>query len=260
MSRGKIELRETDLNKNILYLRSKKEEIQNNLYKFSYINLIISMVLGAGFGVLILSLLKPSETNSSLQNILNIIIFLCGGISLGIVFHRIFLNFRNINSEVNLSIIENDLVKLETEKLQENIEEDFITKLIKINFKYIDQYYLQTQEQADKSFKLASNASIIGLVIICTGIIMMFFDKIQPGYITTSAGVISEFIAAIFFYLYNRTVLKMSQYHKKLVITQNISLALKISEDMNPENKVKAQEMIIDRITFDINKFLSEQE
>jgi hypothetical protein len=44
------------------------------------------------------------------------------------------------------------------------------------------------------------------------------------------------------------------------VSTQNISLALKISEDMETENKAKVQEMIIDRLTADINKYLSTPE
>src|SRR6185312_16701793 len=34
-------------------------------------------------------------------------------------------------------------------QLQENLQEDFFTKLVNINFKYIDKYYLQTQVQAD---------------------------------------------------------------------------------------------------------------
>ena len=56
----------------------------------------------------------------------------------------------------------------------------------------------------------------------------------------------------------NRTVLKMSQYHQKLVITQNISLALKITEDMEDKDaKYESQLKIIDRITDDINKHLT---
>ena len=97
----------------------------------------------------------------------------------------------------------------------------------------------------------------MGLLIIATGIIWMYIEQTKPAYVTTAAGVISEFIAAVFFYLYNRTVLKMSQYHQKLVITQNISLALKISEDMDKDKKAKVQEMIVDRLTSDINKYLS---
>jgi hypothetical protein len=142
--------------------------------------------------------------------------------------------------------------------LKDNIEKDFFTKLVEINFKYLDQYYLQTQEQADKSFLISAFAACIGFIIIIIGIVMMSRNsqKLEPAYITTGAGVLSEFIASIFFYLYNRTVLKMSQYHQKLVITQNISLALKTADALQ-NSKEKVLEMIIDRLTSDVNKYLT---
>ncbi|WP_156131520.1 TRADD-N-associated membrane domain-containing protein [Pedobacter kyungheensis] len=154
--------------------------------------------------------------------------------------------------------MELDLVKAGADELQENIEENFFTKLVQINFKYLDQYYLQTQEQADKSFRLSAFAAIIGLLIVVSGIIMMYLGKAEPAYVTTAAGVLSEFIAAIFFYFYNRTILKMSQYHQKLVLTQNISLALKITDDMESDQKAKSLEVLIDRLTLDVNKHLSD--
>ena len=49
----------------------------------------------------------------------------------------------------------------------------------------------------------------------------------------------------------------MSEYHQKLVITQNISIALKITEDLQPEAKAKALELLIDRLTTDANKYLT---
>lgn len=159
--------------------------------------------------------------------------------------------------QARLRSIDFKLAQLGADELKENIEENFFTKLVQINFKYIDQYYLQTQEQADKSFKLSSFASVSGLIIISVGIIMMYTGKTQPAYITTGAGLISQFISAIFFYLYNRTILKMSQYHQKLVITQNISLALKMTDEMSPESKDKSLSLLIDRLTLDVNKYLT---
>jgi hypothetical protein len=153
--------------------------------------------------------------------------------------------------------IDRKLIQLGAESLQENIDEQFFTKLVKINFKYIDQYYMQTQEQADKSFKITLMASIAGLIMIAIGIGMMLFNRTSPAYVTTATGVISEFIASVFFYLYNKTIMKMSQYHQKLVITQNISLALKITEDMTGIEKTKSQELIIDRLTSEVNKHLT---
>ena len=144
------------------------------------------------------------------------------------------------------------------DKLQETLEEDFFTKLVKINFRYIDQYYLQTQSQANKSFTLCATVAVIGLMILTAGIVLMFVGKTTPAYVTASAGVIGEFIASVFFYLYNRTVLKMGHYHHKLVITQNVSIALKIAEGLPDADRIAVQKDLVARLTEDVNRLLTE--
>jgi len=148
-----------------------------------------------------------------------------------------FLNATATNfisrSKINRNKIK--INEIDAKELKQNLssedEKDFFTQLVQINFKYLDQYYLQTQEQADKSFWISAIAAVIGFLIIIAGIIILYNNPNgNPGFVATAAGVISEFIAAVFFYLYNRTILKMSQYHQKLVITQNISLALKTAD------------------------------
>jgi len=181
------------------------------------------------------------------------------GVCIGIMSYGFITWAIKIDLLNELRNIENQLAKLGTiEELNENSEESFFTTLIRINFKYIEQYYLQTQTQAKKSFRLSGFAAIAGLLIITAGIVMMFLQNIQPAYVTTAAGIISEFIASIFFYLYNRTILKMSQYHQKLVMTQNISLALKITDGLQGEQKGRSLELLIERLTKDINKYLNE--
>ncbi len=66
-----------------------------------------------------------------------------------------------------------------------------------------------------------------------------------------------HFFAAVFFYLYNQTVLKMGEYHQKLVLTQNIGIALKITESLPEEGRAKAQQLLVEQLTFDINAHLS---
>lgn len=149
------------------------------------------------------------------------------------------------------------LVAFGTTSLQDKLEEDFFTKLVKINFKYLDQYYLQTQAQADKGFALSAMVSVIAFLIIVAGIVMMFVEKENASYVTVSAGVLSEFIASIFFLLYNRTVTKMGEYHQKLVLTQNVGLALKISEGLPDVERVAAQRSLIDRLNENVNVLLT---
>ncbi len=68
---------------------------------------------------------------------------------------------------------------------------------------------------------------------------------------------LGQFISAVFFYLYNQTVAKMADYHRKLVFTQNIGLALKISDGLPVEEKTKAQLALIETLSKNINQYLS---
>ena len=144
--------------------------------------------------------------------------------------------------------------------LQESIDQDFFNTLVKINFKYIDKYYLQTQIQANKAFLMSAIAGFFGMIIIAAGIVQMYRGRLEPAYVTTAAGVISEFIAAVFFYLYNKTVLRMADYHRKLVLTQNVGLALRITQDMPEADRLQAQKQLVDRLSFDVNPLLGGSE
>src|SRR6266704_6953816 len=84
----------------------------------------------------------------------------------------------------------------------------------------------------------------------------MFFGQTTPAYVTTASGVLGQFISAVFFYLYNSTVLKMSEYHRKLVLTQNIGLALKISDSLPTRSRERAQEKLIENLFANINAYL----
>ncbi|MGL5904363.1 MAG: TRADD-N-associated membrane domain-containing protein, partial [Cetobacterium sp.] len=146
--------------------------------------------------------------------------------------------------------------QIDEEKIKINKKDEFFNRLVEINFKYLDQYYFQTKEQADKSFFLVITSGIIGLGIIIVGIVLVYKGEQEPGNIAATAGILIEFITAIFFYIYNKTILKTGEYHKKLVLSQNISLALKTTEDFQGKEKFELREKIISEITKDINKYL----
>jgi hypothetical protein len=152
----------------------------------------------------------------------------------------------------------------EASRLQEQLDSDFFTTLVKINFKYIDAYYAQTQLQAGRSFILSVVASAMSLALILVGVATMLFTgeagTAERAKVTTAAGVLSQFVAAVFFYLYNRTIIKMREYHRKLVLTQNVSIALKISEDLPDGDKAKARLTLIEALCKDINRHLIGQD
>lgn len=140
--------------------------------------------------------------------------------------------------------------------IQDQILNDVFENSIKMSYKYLDQYYLQTREQARKGFLVTVCVSVFGAILIGIGIMMMFLGRIEPSYITCASGVVIEFIAAVFFYMYNKTIVSMSKYHNKLVLSHNISIALKVADTLPEDDKTDSKKTIITELLKDINTYL----
>lgn len=143
-------------------------------------------------------------------------------------------------------IIENRLqlyiARYDVKSIQKSIDDDDVFEnSLKLSYKYLDQYYYQTREQAQKGFIVTVCVATFGAILIFCGIIAMFIGRLEPSYLTCASGIITEFIAAIFFYLYNKTVSSMSKYHNKLVFSQNISIALKVADSLPVEEQTKTK-------------------
>ena len=254
---------DVEYQEDVSVLKEKKKYYEERIAKFRLSPLaIMSLVVFSAMGGIAYAFYSIDHLNSrsGVEIVQHFIPITFAAIGMTVFTAAYLAYFMSVSFRQRLRDVDFQLAKHGAEELQESIEEDFFNKLVKINFKYLDQYYLQTQEPADKSFRLKLFACFIGLAIIVTGIVMMFLDKTEPAYVTTAAGILSEFIAAVFFYLYNKTVQKMSQYHHKLVITQNISLALKISQELPDTEKAAAQNKLIDKLTENVNSLLAKSE
>jgi hypothetical protein len=95
------------------------------------------------------------------------------------------------------------------------------------------------------------------MVAVGIGLLYLGNQHITPGYLATASGILIEFTSAVFFYFYNRTVQSMAEYHQKLVITQNVSLALETANRVQGQNQEVAQLDIIHELVRDINAHLS---
>lgn len=152
------------------------------------------------------------------------------------------------------------ILRYETNHLKENIKKDIFENSINMSYKYLDQYYLQIREHAQNGFIVTVFVSIIGVLLITVGIILMFIDKTNPSYVTAGAGILIEFISAIFFYLYNKTVRSMSNYHNKLILSQNISIVLKITDTLPENEQIIVKKDIINELLKNINYYLINQD
>jgi hypothetical protein len=222
---------------------------------FSLSNYLITIAVWEAF------IFTPLIWLGVLRNNLPVVpVIMLGVLLLGSVFYFTVLFSRRLYRVAVEKRLQSQELVANVNSLQETISEDFFTKLVRINFNYIDKYYLQTQVQADRSFMLCVAAAAVSLLIIVIGIVLMYIGyDVKPAYITTATGALGEIISAVFFYLYNRTILEMSDYHQKLVLTQNISLALKIADDLPAASQSDAKIELIKCLSKDINMYLTLQ-
>jgi hypothetical protein len=110
----------------------------------------------------------------------------------------------------------------------------YFERLVNINVENLAAYYALVKIHTDKSFHVSLAVGIIGFGLIAIGLALALRNEQRTmviSYIATGSGVITEFIAAVFFYLYNRTVQQMKGYHDSLLSVQNILLSFKLMED-----------------------------
>lgn len=220
--------------------------------KAKYILCILSSIL---FGFFILWIVYDNVNYKHNFNIgkflsVGIPITLFIGILCGLIICIIiYIMYEMIENSLQFEISMHDV-----KSIQKSIDEDEVFEnSLKLSYKYLDQYYYQTREQAQKGFVVTVCVAIFGAMLIFSGIIAMFIGKIEPSYLTCASGLITEFIAAIFFYLYNKTVSSMSKYHNKLVFSQNISIALKVADSLPNEEQFKTKNIIVSELLKDIN-------
>jgi hypothetical protein len=192
-------------------LRKQKAQFEESRLKFSF-RLWLAVVF-AVLGAIVVPLIWFANSDlpfSFAQLPIPVVIGIIGGAGV----YATFVAYFRFLFSMALRRIESETLKIGAQELQATITEDFFTKLVQINFKYIEQYYNQTQQQANKSFGLCAFASITGLGIVIAGAAMMYSGHTTPAYVTAAAGVVSQFIGAVFFYLYNQTISKMGEYHQ----------------------------------------------
>ena len=117
--------------------------------------------------------------------------------------------------------------------------DSYFDRLVNINIRHLNDYYRLVSEQTDKSFGLSRSVSLVGFGFILIGLVVGLAvpdNQRLVAYLTTAAGILINFISSIFFYLYNRTVRQLKEYHTSLIQVQNVLLSFKIIEDISVDD------------------------
>jgi hypothetical protein len=144
------------------------------------------------------------------------------------------------------------LLRLPAEASESAETASYFDRLVNINVSNLEAYYRLVKVHTNNSFQVSLVVGCIGFVLIVTGLIFGFAGighSESIAYISAGSGVVTEFIASVFFYLYNRTVRQLKEYHDSLLAVQNILLSFKIVGDTRDENRKNIMmENMIDRL------------
>lgn len=91
---------------------------------------------------------------------------------------------------------------------------------------YVNSYYKTNQTHVAWSFWASLVALVVGLVVLVVGVSLAFSGFDAAISITiTSAGVLTQFISAGFFYLYNKNLKQLNVFYRELVQNQDMFFA-----------------------------------
>ena len=120
-----------------------------------------------------------------------------------------------------------------TSPVDEGKPASYFDSLVTINVENLAEYYSLVKVHTNNSFRASLFVGVIGFSLIVVGVIASFggVDKATPATIAAVSGIMVEFISGVFFYLYNRTVRELKDYHDSLLSVQNVLLSFKLVND-----------------------------
>ncbi|MGV8127400.1 MAG: TRADD-N-associated membrane domain-containing protein [Methanothrix sp.] len=233
-------IQETQTILQVTELESKKMELKDTMErKGRYITLIyINFIFLVSCAIIRLYIFRmPPEApavNSSYVFILELIISI-----LIVTITYIYYHYRPLDTKIT------ELNKDIASSRATTAEEYFFQELIGININNQRQYYDLVKNHTEKSFTVSIIAGIIGFALIIASIYVgMENAKVEAAKLSAYAGIIIEFISAIFFYLYNRTVLQLKAYHDSLIDVQNALLSFRLVDHSEIQDQSQKCDMI----------------
>lgn len=116
-----------------------------------------------------------------------------------------------------------------------NIQTDDVRGTAASQIELLSRFYDLSLSQAQRSFRWALIAGVVGFTFLLGAIIMMWADNRDFSMVTLASGVIIEFIATINFYIYNKSLTQLTLFQGRLEITQRFLLANSLCESLGDE-------------------------
>jgi hypothetical protein len=158
-----------------------------------------------------------------------------------------------LGTAIDRSVKRTELGKMRAQRgLYENLtrpagDEDYFKKLVTINVSMLKEYYFLVKTHTRASFLTSIAAGILGFGLVVVGLAAGYAAKTTTfTAVAAGSGVLMQFISGVFFYLYNRTVRQLKEYHDSLLDVQDVLLALKVLEGVqDPTMKAETVKSVV---------------
>ncbi len=120
--------------------------------------------------------------------------------------------------------------------------------------KALRAYYLMGQNQVKLSFYVGVAAMVFGFVFLVAGLILQALDTTNIPYlrkdqdmtlITVGGGVIIEFIAATFLWIYKTAIVQLNHYYRRQTIMHSALLSVAVAKNLQGDDRSSALKDII---------------
>lgn len=156
-----------------------------------------------------------------------------------------------------ISSKENKNIKQETEATLKNIQDqpDYdVFKLLYKNVRESTEYYIISKRQANKSFTLAIISCFLGVIIYVCGFLIVTILNRDIILFTTISGTVVELIAGLSFWVYNKCIKQLSEYHKRLSLTERYLTSIQMADKMNDSGREEMYKWLIQNaMKFDLD-------
>ena len=126
-----------------------------------------------------------------------------------------------------------------------NIEKDDVKGTAASQIELLSRFYDLSLSQAQRSFRWALAASMVGLVFFLIAILVNNEKTAEAALI---GGGIIQFISGVNFYLYNKTLSQLTLFQGRLETTQRFLLANSLTESLGDELRDITRAKLIDQL------------
>lgn len=142
-----------------------------------------------------------------------------------------------------------------------DIKKDDVKGTAASQIELLSRFYDLALSQAQRSFRWALAAAVVGLVFFMVAILFSLTSSAgsDTAMVTLIGGAMIEFISAINFYLYNKTLSQLTLFQGRLETTQRFLLANSLTESLSDEFRDKVRARLITQLADSQHEKLTEQ-